>query len=97
VMVAAIELPHHMPHMVIDSLVEDTDISVLPVRFARSQKIDLEGDFYKYFAVYAPDRRELDALIVLAPDVMLTLLEQGAKGDIEFIDKRLYVYLPYAS
>lgn len=95
VMVGSVDLPHRMPHMVIDSLIDESlPGSVLPIAFDRSQKMDLEGDFYKYFSVYAPNKRELDALILLAPDVMLTMLELGAKCDIEFIDNRMYVYLP---
>jgi hypothetical protein len=95
VTVTAVDLPHHMPHMVIDSHIDDGfSGSVLPLTFNKSQKIELEGDFYKYFSVYAPDTRELDALIILAPDVMLVLLQLGARCDIEFIDKRLYIYHP---
>lgn len=42
-------LPRHLPHMVIDSTI--ADIHTLPFDFDESQKINLEGDFYKYFAL----------------------------------------------
>jgi hypothetical protein len=94
--VIEIELPRSMPHMVIDSLMEE-DIhsgSVLPIVFDKTQKIDLEGDFYKYFSLYAPDTYGVSALTVIAPDAMQTLMEHAALCDIEIIDNKLYFYWP---
>jgi hypothetical protein len=89
-------LPRSLPHMVIDSLVEGGNggRSTLPIEFAESQKIELEGDFSKYFSLYAPDNYGITALTVLAPDVMETLMKFAASCDIEIIQDRLYFFWP---
>jgi hypothetical protein len=60
-----------------------------------AHEIALEGDFAKYFRLYAPAGRHVDALQILTPDVMLRLLDYGRKFDYEFSGKFLYVYAPY--
>lgn len=92
--VGAVELPHAMPHLVIDSLMAGEHLAT---EFNRSQRLELEGDFNEHFAVYAADKRELDALIVLAPDIMLRFLQLGATCDVEFIDKKMYVSKSHTS
>ncbi|HYG84202.1 MAG TPA: hypothetical protein VD907_04935 [Verrucomicrobiae bacterium] len=93
---AAVELPYQMPQLVIDSLIETGSgrTSVLPIDFKRSQKLTLEGDFSQYFALYAPEQHAVDALTVLAPDIMHTLIEKNALCDIEIIGRRMYFYWP---
>jgi hypothetical protein len=94
--VMEITLPRVLPHMVIDSLVEDGNgsMSTLPIEFDKSQKIELEGDFHNYFSLYAPDKYGISALTVIAPDAMETLLRHAALCDIEIIDNKLYFYWP---
>lgn len=94
--IVEITLPRKLPHMVIDSLVESGNggLSTLPINFDKSQKINLEGDFYKYFSLYAPDSYGVSALTILAPDAMEALLKHAAFCDIEIIDDRLYFYWP---
>lgn len=89
-------LPRVLPHMVIDSLVEygNEQGSTLPISFDSSQKIELEGDFHKYFALYAPDKYGISALTVLAPDAMEALMKYAALCDIEIIDNKIYFYWP---
>lgn len=95
-MVARIVLPRALPHMVIDSEVEndETGNSILPLNFDASQKIELEGDFARYFNLYAPDKYGVTALTVLAPDVMDCLMRNAALCDIEIIDNNMYFYWP---
>ncbi len=94
--VMQVELKRYLPHMVIDSLVEtgNDGLSTLPINFDESQKIELEGDFNKYFNLYAPDNYSTSALTVLAPDVMITLLESTYLCDVEIIKDKLYLYWP---
>ncbi|MCA9342667.1 hypothetical protein KC950_01480 [Candidatus Saccharibacteria bacterium] len=96
VQIFEITLPRKLPHIVIDSLIESgtSQGSVLPIIFDSSQKIELEGDFYKYFALYAPDKYGVTALTLIAPDVMETLMQFAAKCDIEIIDNKLYFIWP---
>jgi hypothetical protein len=91
-----ISLPRNLPHMVIDSLVENGNgnSSTLPIDFDKDQKIDLEGDFSKYFALYAPDSYGVTALTVLAPDVMEVIMKHASNCDIEIIQNKLFIYWP---
>lgn len=94
--VMEITLPRKLPHMVIDSLLENGNggFSTLPITFSQSQRLDLEGDFYKYFRLYAPDTYAVSALTIIAPDAMETLMQHAALCDLEIIDNKLYFYWP---
>jgi hypothetical protein len=95
VFVMELTLPRVLPHMVIDSLVESEGgwrPSVLPVPFEKSQRMKLEGNFYKYFEVYAPDNHAVTLLAIIAPNVMEALMQHATKYDIEIIDNKLYFY-----
>lgn len=87
-------LPRKLPHLVIDSLIEPGQNlrSTLPISFSQSQRIELEGDFSQYFALYAPDSYAVTALTILAPDAMKTLLEHAMRCDIEIVENKLYFY-----
>lgn len=88
-----IKLPRRLPHMVLDSKANNfmSRFSNLPESF-RGQTLSLEGDFNKYFTLYAPKKYERDALYVFTPDVMATLIDAGKDYDMEIIDDNLYVY-----
>jgi len=96
--VVEIELPQKVPHLVIDSTVESINMdirsSVLPIRFSEDQRISLEGSFSRYFAIYSPDTQEINALSILTPDVMETIMQVASRCDIEMINNRLYFYWP---
>lgn len=87
-MVFEFTLPRVVPHFVIDSQLE----AVLPISFDKSQKIELEGDFHKYFDLYAPDTYGVSALTLLAPDAMEVLLQHAALCDIEIVQNKMYLY-----
>lgn len=92
-----LKLPKKVPHIVIDSKIEDATAysgSVLPVMFSRDQKLTLEGDFSKYFDVYSPRNYQVSALALMTPDVMQTFLTKLHQVDIELINDRLYIYDP---
>lgn len=90
------KLPHKLPHMVIDSIVDSgyDSLSTLPVHFDQSQRITLEGDFSRYFALYALDKHAVSALTILAPDVMESIMRYAQLCDMEIIDKYMYFYWP---
>lgn len=96
VQVVELTLPRVLPHMVIDSLVDHGGYSgsVLPIIFDKSQRLELEGDFYKYFALYAPDKYGISALSVLAPNAMEALMKYAALCDIEIIDNKIFFLWP---
>lgn len=87
-MVLEVSLPRVLPQFVIDSQLE----MVIPLVFDRSQKIELEGDFHKYFDLYAPDNYGVTALTILAPDAMEVVMQHAVLCDIEVVQDRLYFY-----
>lgn len=92
-----LKLPKKVPHLVINSKIEDStgfSGSVLPVLFLDNQKITLEGDFSKYFDVYSPKNYQVSALSLLTPDVMQTFLTRLHQVDVELVNDRLYIYDP---
>lgn len=89
-----IPLTRSLPHMVLDARSNNLfgALSNLPDTFHRDQTLSLEGDFDKYFTLYAPKQYERDALYVFTPDVMAKLIDEGKGYDMEVIGKELYVY-----
>lgn len=92
--VAEVALPRAMPHMVLDSQLEDMGGSVLPIQFDKDQRIKLEGDFDNYIHLYTPENYQIAALSILTPDVMQALLSYKKYCDIEIIGSWLYFYWP---
>lgn len=89
-----IPLTRNLPHMVLDGKANNLFgiITGMSDSFDRSQKLSLEGDFDKYFTLYAPKEYERDALYVFTPDVMQILIEEGKRYDMEIVDNELFVY-----
>jgi hypothetical protein len=91
-----IKLARHLPNMVLDARKNNLfgSLSNLPDSFSRKQTLSLEGDFDKYFTLYAPKEYERDALYVFTPDVMATMIDAGQAYDMEVIDDHLMLYIP---
>lgn len=90
--VLRITLTRKLPHIVLDNRSNNfLNISNLPTYKGR-QKLQLEGDFNKYFDLYVPAGYERDALYFITPELMQQLIDYGAKFDIEIIDNYLYIY-----
>jgi hypothetical protein len=89
-----IQLPRPVPHLVLVSRARRglRGYSSVGLSFAESQRVRLEGDFDRYFAVYAPDGYGADARYVLTPDFMARLADHASQFDLEFVDDTLYVY-----
>jgi len=97
-----IQLDRHLPQLVLDALQNDHRVfgigtSNLPVSFASTQRLGLEGDFDQYFRLSVPAGYERDAVYVLTPDLMALLIDQAGTGsalDVEIVDDRIYFYAP---
>jgi hypothetical protein len=89
-----IKLPRPVPHLVLISVARRgfRGYSSVGLSFAESQRVRLEGDFDRFFAVYAPDGYGADARYVLTPDFMARLADHASLFDLEFVDDELYVY-----
>lgn len=51
----------------------------------------LEGDFGRYFTVYAPRQSQLEGVVIVAPDVMLELKDKGYEFDYELSGNSLTI------
>jgi hypothetical protein len=88
-----ISLDRQLPHMVLESTAHRKPFRRgLPVTFRRDQTLSLEGNFNKFFTLYAPTQYERDALYVFAPDLMALLIDNAADFDVEIVDNQLFVY-----
>lgn len=92
--VVAVELQRALPHTLLDARKNNflSRVSNLPSTFSRDQRLQLEGDFGKYFDLYAPKKYERDILYFLTPELMALLIDKGADYDIEIIDNNLFIY-----
>ncbi|MFE1664664.1 hypothetical protein [Microbacterium sp. P02] len=89
----AIKLDVPLPHIVLDALGNNGLFgSNLPAAFDRDQRLGLEGDFDKHFALYCPEGYERDALYLFTPDIMAPFIDNAAALDVEIIDDWLFLY-----
>lgn len=93
----AIELPAPLPHLILDATSDGRISSDLPVGFEREQRMSLEGDFDRWFHVYAPQTYGTEALYVLTPDVMAALIDEAHRFNVEIIDETLVFFTPRAA
>lgn len=84
-----IKLPREVPHIYLNGLKNNLNASVSGYK---TQKLNLEGDFNKYFNVFVPPNYHVDALQLLTPDVMRALIEEGVDYDYEMVNDNLYIY-----
>jgi len=90
----AVRLDRRLPHLLLDATRNDGafGVSNLPIGFAKDQRLSLEGDFDRHFALYCPREYETDALYLFTPDVMALLIDETSAYDVEVVDDWLYVY-----
>ena len=90
----ALRLDTPLPHIVLDAVGNNGLFggSNLPVHFGTEQRLSLEGDFDRYFALYCPAGYERDALYLFTPDVMARFIDNAATLDVEIIDDWLFLY-----
>ncbi len=91
---AAIRLGTPLPHIVLDAVGNNGlfGASNLPASFDRGQRLRLEGDFDRYFALYCPEGYERDALYLFTPDIMARFVDHAALFDVEIVDDWLFLY-----
>jgi len=99
-LILAIDIGNELPHIFIDGLKQNrfrynaTNMWSLNKRVQPKERlIDLEGDFHKFFKVYIAnvEHREIAALSIVTPDVMLSMRDQGFNFDYEIHNRTLYV------
>jgi hypothetical protein len=89
----AIKLDVPLPNIVLDATSNNALFgSNLPASFSRDQRLSLEGDFDKHFALYCPEGYERDALYLFTPDIMARFVDHAAALDVEIVDDWLFLY-----
>ncbi len=87
------KLPRRLPHMLLDATANNFMMfSNLRNSINKDQRLQLEGDFNKYFTLYVPKQYERDALYIFTPDVMEALVMHARNFDVEIVDDELYLY-----
>jgi hypothetical protein len=56
--------------------------------------IQLEGDFNKYFSLYAPKNYNMEIRVIFQPDLMAKLIDNYRTYSIEIFENKLYVIAP---
>ncbi|MBS1908083.1 MAG: hypothetical protein JST33_16305 [Actinobacteria bacterium] len=89
----AIRLDVPLPNIVLDAQANNGFFgSNLPASYAAHQRLSLEGDFDKYFALYCPAGYERDALYLFTPDIMARFMDSASAFDVEIVDDWLFLY-----
>ncbi|HSX45456.1 MAG TPA: hypothetical protein VLG27_00435 [Candidatus Saccharimonadia bacterium] len=85
---ALLKLPKTMPHMVLHAKHNDANVQN---DLADGQELKLEGDFNDYFRLMIEKNQQIDALTILTPDVMQTLVDYSQNEDVEIVGDNLYL------
>jgi hypothetical protein len=88
----AVTLPAPLPHFILDSTANNGVGSDLPAGIDRGQRITLEGDFDRWFRVYAPVKYGLEANYFFTPDVMAALIDDARHFNVEIVDNTLVFF-----
>lgn len=80
--------PTHQ-HIYVNARLNDMTEQMPAGRYVRYQA---EGQFSKYFDIYTPEGKQVEALSLFAPDLMARLMAEFGQYDIEILDDKLYVY-----
>lgn len=96
-MYVAISLDSNLPNMILDAKSNNLSLfglstSNLPALSQKNQSVSLEGDFDKYFTLYAPEGYQSDARYIFTPDIMALLMNNNQDNDAEIVDDILYIY-----
>ena len=87
-----VTLPKRLPHLYLDHR-KDSQFAGPTQTYANRQRIDLEGDFNKYFQLFCPQGYQVLALSILTPEVMQMLQHTTSRYDVEIKHDRLNVII----
>lgn len=95
--VASIDCAANLPRIFVDarhhSLHDDAVFSYSGLANDKNQGIiKLEGDFNKFFTLWAPKEMEIETLEILEPNIMAGLEEFSKNFSVEFFGNKIYIY-----
>ncbi len=85
--VLEVDYPGDMKEMLLNSHHHEFDSSIL-----HATKLELEGNFNKYFSLSVEKGTEVEALEIFTPDIMEALIEKSRMYSLEFIHNKLFIY-----
>ena len=88
---AAIQLKTNLPNILLLSRRNNSSGDLWRAIPPQTEKLSLEGDFDKYFTLYAPSGYATDALYLFTPDLMVNLMDKAAAYDVEIIDDWVFL------
>ena len=101
VQVFAVKLPFVVENLYVESrtnLTFNNFIGWPSVYFAKGGTVQLEGNFNDFFRVHTPlKNQELNAFLILAPNVMMHMLTTAGNFDFEFSGNTVYFYKSFAA
>jgi hypothetical protein len=83
-----------VPHMMLIPRPRLSQAASPLFNLAGTQRLRLEGDFDRHFALYAPESYARDALYVITPDLMALLIDHLPGAFVETIDDALTIMVP---
>lgn len=97
--VFSVELPHDVEYLYVESRTNLTLNNILglhSIDFKDSETVQLEGDFNDFFRVHTPAGQGVSAFTILAPNIMLKVLQSASDYDFEFSKNKIYFYQTFA-
>lgn len=89
--VCELTYPVAMPHIVLlPRTIFNNDLGMFS-GIVSLQKVELEGDFGKYFNLYAEASAQVQVREIFTPDIMQDLMEQFKDNDLEIIGTKVYL------
>lgn len=76
-------------HIFVNSRLNDVTEQMPHGEYERYQA---EGQFSKYFDIYTPKGKQIEALSLFAPDLMAYMMAEFGRYDIEIVDDVVYIY-----
>lgn len=87
--VMKLETDIHSPYILLDSR---NNLAGARQTLKQAEKLELEGDFHKYFIMYVEPHNRVDGLSIISPDVMHTVMHANKTFDIEMYGNSLFLY-----
>ncbi len=90
--VSELKLSKQVPHIFIDYLENNFFNSEQMDMFKEKYRMNLEGDFHKFFNVFAVTDYEPEVLTIVDPAFMYNLIKTHVDYEIEFVEDRVFLY-----
>ena len=87
--VMSFELKNNFTHILLDS--KNNQGGARLVRKS-AERLSLEGNFDEFFSLYVDPKHRVDALSIISPDVMQTIMRANKSYDIEIIGPTVYLF-----